>query len=47
MQTIQNSAQGLGLLVDMNWDRFFFVGAIGLALVAGSNLGYLMLPTGF
>ncbi|MEM1233117.1 MAG: hypothetical protein AAGH70_03240 [Pseudomonadota bacterium] len=47
MQTIQNSAQGLGLLMDMNWDRIFFVGAIGLALIAGSNLGYLMVPTGF
>ena len=47
MQTIQNSAKGLGLLVDMNWDRFFFVGAITLALFAASNLGYLAVPAGY
>ncbi|MEM8592368.1 MAG: hypothetical protein AAGF13_07555 [Pseudomonadota bacterium] len=47
MHTIQNSAKGLGMLVDMSWDRLLFVAAIALALVAGSNIGYLTLPHGF
>ena len=47
MQTFQNSAKGLSLLVDMNWDRFFFLAAIALALFAASNIGYLALPAGY
>ncbi|MEM6478179.1 MAG: hypothetical protein AAF841_11725 [Pseudomonadota bacterium] len=47
MQTIQNSARGLGLLVDMNLDRLLFVGAIALALLASSQIGHLTLPAGF
>ncbi|MEO0486594.1 MAG: hypothetical protein AAF092_11840 [Pseudomonadota bacterium] len=39
MQTIHNSAKGLGLLVNIAWDRLFFVGAIAAALVASSQLG--------
>ncbi|MEL7299817.1 MAG: hypothetical protein AAFM92_05470 [Pseudomonadota bacterium] len=47
MQTIQNNAKGLGLIVDMAWDRLLFVAAIGIALVASSNIGYLAIPAGF
>ncbi|MEM6728363.1 MAG: hypothetical protein AAF618_07675 [Pseudomonadota bacterium] len=47
MQTIQTGAQGLGLLMNMNWDRLLFVGAIALALVASSQLGHLALPAAF
>ncbi|MEM9437009.1 MAG: hypothetical protein AAGA15_08210 [Pseudomonadota bacterium] len=47
MQTIQNGARGLGLIVDMNWDRFLFVAAIAVALAAASQIGYLTLPAGF
>ena len=39
MQTIQSSYRGLSLLMDLNWDRAIFVGAIALGLVAGSYLG--------
>ena len=47
MQTIQNSAKGLSLLVDMHWDRAFFMVAIAVALFAASNLGYLLVPAGY
>ena len=47
MHTIQQSTKGLGLVVDMAWDRFLFVGAIGVALVAASHIGYFTIPAGF
>ncbi|MEM6897413.1 MAG: hypothetical protein AAF576_08515 [Pseudomonadota bacterium] len=47
MHAFQNSAKGLGLLVDMNWDRLLFIAAIAIALIAASNIGYLTLPAGF
>ncbi len=47
MQTLTHGARGLSLLVDMNWDRFLFVGAIALALVAASHLGHLAVPAAF
>jgi hypothetical protein len=36
MQAIQGSYRGLGLLLDLNWDRAFFVIAIATALSAGA-----------
>ncbi|SDG21798.1 hypothetical protein [Sulfitobacter delicatus] len=36
MQAIQGSYRGLGLLLDLNWDRAFFVMAIATALSAGA-----------
>ncbi|MEM9971386.1 MAG: hypothetical protein AAF762_09850 [Pseudomonadota bacterium] len=47
MQTIQTGAQGLGLLMNMNWDRLLFVGAIAFALIAASQLGHFALPAGY
>ncbi|MEM9349767.1 MAG: hypothetical protein AAGA47_05860 [Pseudomonadota bacterium] len=47
MQTIHKGAQGLGLIVDMSWDRFFFFGAMAIALAAASQIGYLAVPAGF
>ena len=41
MQTIQGSYRGLSLLLDLNWDRAFFVLAIGAALSAGAFVGSL------
>lgn len=39
MQAVQNSYQGLSLLMDLNWDRVFYVATIALALGAGAWLG--------
>ncbi|MEO0676201.1 MAG: hypothetical protein AAFR53_04580 [Pseudomonadota bacterium] len=47
MQTLQNSTRGLGLIVDMAWDRFLFSAAIGFALAAASYLGHLAVPAAF
>ncbi|WP_269084753.1 MULTISPECIES: hypothetical protein [unclassified Sulfitobacter] len=41
MQTIQTSYRGLSLLMDLNWDRALYTGAIAAALLAGSWLGSL------
>ncbi|WP_375227623.1 hypothetical protein [Roseobacter sp. S98] len=38
MQAIQSGYRGLSLLMDLNWDRFLYVGTIGLALGAGAWL---------
>ena len=35
MQTIQSGYRGLGLLLELNWDRALFLGSIGLGLAAG------------
>lgn len=42
MEYIQQSYRGLSLLVDVNWDRLFYIGTIVLALGAGSYIGTLM-----
>lgn len=47
MLTFSNSARGLGLLVDMNWDRCLFIGAIAVALLASSQIGHFVIPEGF
>ena len=47
MQTLTNSTRGLGLIVNMNWDRFMFVGAIAIALLCASQMGHFMVPEGF
>lgn len=41
MEYIRSQRNGLMLLVDLNWDRFLFVGAVILALLAGSYFGSL------
>lgn len=39
MQNIKRSYRGLSLLVDLNWDRFMFLGTLAIALAAGAWLG--------
>ncbi len=39
MQAIENGYRGLSLLVDLNWDRVFYISAITAALVLGMYLG--------
>lgn len=39
MQTLSQSYRGLSLLVDLNWDRILYVGAIAAALLAGAYIG--------
>ncbi|WP_421704211.1 hypothetical protein [Aliiroseovarius sp.] len=39
MEHIQQGARGLSLLVDLNWDRLFYIGTIAAALGAGAALG--------
>ena len=41
MQTIQGSYRGLSLLWDLNWDRAFFMLAMGGALSAGAFVASL------
>ena len=36
MQMIQEGARGLRVLVDINWDRLFYIGTIVAALLAGA-----------
>lgn len=38
MQTIQNGTRGLGLLLILNWDRLFMIGAIWTALALSTWL---------
>ncbi len=38
MDTIAKNTRGLSLLLDLNWDRFFFAGAIAAALGASVAL---------
>ena len=42
MQTIQNSARGLGLMLSLNWDRILYLATILLALAAGAMLPPLL-----
>lgn len=41
MQTIKTSYRGLILLVDLNWDRGLYLGALAFALGAGAFIGSL------
>lgn len=41
MQAIHNSARGLHLLMDLNWDRALYIATIGFALAAGAFVGSL------
>lgn len=43
MQTIQNGARGLGLMLTLNWDRLLYIATIVLALSAGALLPMLWL----
>ncbi len=43
MEHIQQGYRGLSLLVNVNWDRLYYIGTIGFALGAGSYFGSLML----
>ena len=39
MQTMTAGYRSLSLLVELNWDRLFYFGAIGAALFLGGALG--------
>jgi hypothetical protein len=39
MQTLQDGYSGLWLLLDINWDRLFYLGTILVGLLAGAYLG--------
>ena len=41
MHVLQQSYRGLGLVMQLNWDRILFVGAIVAALFLGTFLGSL------
>ena len=43
MQTIQNGARGLGLMLTLNWDWLLYIATIVLALSAGALLPMLWL----
>lgn len=43
MEHIQHGYRGLSLLVDVNWDRLFYIGSVALALGAGAYLGTLII----
>jgi hypothetical protein len=39
MTAIKSNYLGLSLLVDLNWDRALYLGALAFALAAGAYLG--------
>ncbi len=39
MDHIQHGYRGLSLLLNLNWDRLFFIGTITVGLLAGAFLG--------
>ena len=39
MDTVVRGYRGLSLLVNLNWDRLFFLGTIVVGLLAGAFLG--------
>ena len=41
MQTIQRAYPGLGLLMELNWDRAIYVVTIAAGLAAGAFIGSL------
>ncbi len=42
MQTMTAGYNSISLLVQLNWDRLFYVAAIAAALTGGSALGTLL-----
>lgn len=42
MNRMKNTRQGLAVLVDLNWDRFLYAGALALALGASVVLHSLV-----
>lgn len=43
MQTINAGYRGLSLLLDLNWDKLFYLGTLVVALLSGGLLGTLLL----
>lgn len=43
MQTLQAGYRGLSLLVDLNWDKLFYLGTLVASLLAGGLIGSLVL----
>jgi hypothetical protein len=43
MQTVKMGYRGVSLLIGLNWDRFFSVGAVLVGLMAGAILGNMIL----
>jgi hypothetical protein len=41
MQSMKTGYRGLSLLVDLNWDRGLYLGALAFALGAGAYIGSL------
>lgn len=41
MQTLKHGYRGIGLLVDLNWDRALYVGTLAIALSVGAFIGSL------
>lgn len=41
METMSAGYRSVSLLVQLNWDRIFYIGTIGAALMAGAALGTL------
>ncbi len=39
MQPTENAHRGLSLVMNLNWDRIFFLGTIIVGLLAGAFLG--------
>lgn len=44
MDDIVDGTRGLGLLLRLNWDRFFFLGTLVVGLLAGAFLGTAFMP---
>ncbi|WP_202909596.1 hypothetical protein [Alkalilacustris brevis] len=42
MQTLQAGYRGLSLLIDINWDRIFYIGTLVVGLLAGAFLGSVL-----
>ncbi len=42
MESIMNTTKGLGLIVNMNWDRLLYVATLLVALGIGAWLGTMM-----
>ena len=42
MQTMASGYHSISLLVQLNWDRLFYIAAIAAALTGGSAIGTLL-----
>lgn len=42
MEHIQQGYRGLHLLMDLNWDRLFYLGALTAALGCGAMMGHII-----